>query len=1059
MGRALLPSVVSTLDQQLAPMGKRVCTLCWKVCTSLRAHKCRTTQAPGDRSAAQCQPGTSGSGTPPTGDAVISSPAPPGLGPTLASATPPTGGPRAELDDWSALHEKLKHLRHTFIPAAVQREYRLLIGRLFSNFNRAQGHVRRDLALRTIMAAICVTTRDPFRYEPGRRSPRSRSAAMRRRIRRAADGDIANLVEEADRARQEELQRSPPRKKRVGIHDTHSTSIKKSMRHAKAGEYRRAMRALQETALSSPSDPRVQEGLAKLHPDPCEPVVQSERTALPPSYTATPDMIRDIVSHLSVTSAPGPDGMTAHLLKPVLADADDSDIPDVDALSELTQFVNIMLQGDISPETAKHFCAATLIGIDKPNGGVRPLAIGGLLRRLVAKVAMKCALEEACEYLMPSQIAVGARNGIDAAVHTLRDTVQAHGDSEEYIMVQIDASNAFNTCNRAMMLREVVKHLPGLARWTNASYGIDTPLLLGELIIMSRAGTQQGDPLGMLYFALVLHPLIMKSKALKPQGEAAPLQIWYADDGNIVGKIEDVAAILELLIREGPAHGFTVHPGKTKAWWPTMNAERLRNFPCSLAMSDGQPEEGVVAMGSPLGSDKFCTRVVSEVLENSRDLLDAIATLPNAQIGFHLHRLCATTPRVIHLLRTMPHRLTKGLADQMDSLSRGGFKAINGFEPDDTSWDIATLPIRLGGLGFSLCRHARLPAAAGSLIDSAKLRISMRETATVLPPSTSEAEADRAQEILTEVSTTYDLHPQALVALELQEAGHTQSAIAGLINQKLLTRVIPAVDRADSDSRCLRSLLLGSASPGASAWLTALPTPTSSSIASNPTWRTQLMLRTRHAMMPEGGTCPVCNRREMDSYGYHALACGKEYGTTRRHSAMVNMFRHKVFRLAGLSTSAEVPNLLPGSDDRPADIYHERKDSYGLPTLRTAYDVTVRSAYTQQNLASKVHEGGEAASRGEAEKIKRYDERCKAQTPPITFVPLAFDTTGAAGPETLKTLRSLARQASCHSSLSDADALRIIRAHVSSTLMKYLALQINARSSASQTVGFLPPST
>lgn len=99
-----------------------------------------------------------------------------------------------------------------------------------------------------------------------------------------------------------------------------------------------------------------------------------------------------------------------------------------------------------------------------------------------------------------------------------------------------------------MMVREVAKHLLGLARWTNACYGMATPLRLGDLTIMSRAGTQQGDPLGMLHFALEVQPLILKAHALKPQGEDVPLQIWHADDGNIVGRVDDVSAILCLLI-------------------------------------------------------------------------------------------------------------------------------------------------------------------------------------------------------------------------------------------------------------------------------------------------------------------------------------------------------------------------------------------------------------------------------------------------------------------------------------------------------------------------------
>ena len=158
-----------------------------------------------------------------------------------------------------------------------------------------------------------------------------------------------------------------------------------------------------------------------------------------------------------------------------------------------------------------------------------------------------------------------------------------------------------------------------------------------------------------------------------------------------------------------------------------------------------------------------------------------------------------------------------------------------------------------------------------------------------------------------------------------------------------------------------------------------------------------------------------------------------------------------------METAAEVPNLLPGTDDRPADIYYERRDADGLPTVRIAYDVTIRSAYTRENLDKRVTEGGMAANRAEAAKIAKYAARCAAQHPPITFVPLAFDTTGAAGPETQKTLRHLARKASCHAGISDADALRIIRAHISSALMKYFALQVNVRGSGPRSVDFLPP--
>lgn len=99
-----------------------------------------------------------------------------------------------------------------------------------------------------------------------------------------------------------------------------------------------------------------------------------------------------------------------------------------------------------------------------------------------------------------------------------------------------------------------------------------------------------------------------------------------------------------------------------------------------------------------------------------------------------------------------------------------------------------------------------------------------------------------------------------------------------------------------------------------------------------------------------------------------------------------------------------------------------RREANALPLLRTAYNVTIRSACTKENLALAVHDAGSAAARGETAKTRCLDEGCNAQTPTITFVPLGLDTTGAAGPSTLQTLRILARQGSWHSEFSDADA-------------------------------------
>lgn len=96
---------------------------------------------------------------------------------------------------------------------------------------------------------------------------------------------------------------------------------------------------------------------------------------------------------------------------------------------------------------------------------------------------------------------------------------------------------------------------------------------------------------------------------------------------------------------------------------------------------------------------------------------------------------------------------------------------------------------------------------------------------------------------------------------------------------------------------------------------------------------------------------------------------------------MTNMFSHKIFRMSGVTTTAAVPILFPGSNDRPADIYHEQWDSDGLPTTRTAVDVTIRSAYTQHKPGSRVTAWAMSAASGEAAENERHADSCKAQQP------------------------------------------------------------------------------
>ena len=83
----------------------------------------------------------------------------------------------------------------------------------------------------------------------------------------------------------------------------------------------------------------------------------------------------------------------------------------------------------------------------------------------------------------------------------------------------------------------------------------------------SCQGVQQGDPLGPLLFALIMHPLVLKIHSSCKLN----LQAWYLDDGTIVGDTFMVAKALHIIEEDGPSHGLFLNVDKTELFWPRKN--------------------------------------------------------------------------------------------------------------------------------------------------------------------------------------------------------------------------------------------------------------------------------------------------------------------------------------------------------------------------------------------------------------------------------------------------------------------------------------------------------
>jgi hypothetical protein len=180
----------------------------------------------------------------------------------------------------------------------------------------------------------------------------------------------------------------------------------------------------------------------------------------------------------------------------------------------VTDLLNLLLEGKTPLPVRRALFGAKLLAITKKNGGVRPIAVGYVWRRLAAKVACSYVKEASAALLAPRQLGFGVPGGAEAAVHAARRYLDHIKQGQ--VLVKIDFRNAFNTLRRDSILEAVAKHFPELLPFALST--IDTPsdLLFGDFVLQSEEGAQQGDPLGPLYFCLTFKDVLVSLRSRTP---------------------------------------------------------------------------------------------------------------------------------------------------------------------------------------------------------------------------------------------------------------------------------------------------------------------------------------------------------------------------------------------------------------------------------------------------------------------------------------------------------------------------------------------------------------
>ena len=190
------------------------------------------------------------------------------------------------------------------------------------------------------------------------------------------------------------------------------------------------------------------------------------------------------------TYASGPDKLSPQHIKELISHQ--TGAAGSRLLQALTTMANVILSGDVPSQVCPIFFGAYLIALRKPDGGVRPIAIGDTLRRMVAKAVSRLMFDTFGNKLRPVQLGCGTKAGCEAAVHAARTYLTNASESKPRILLKMDFRNAFNTLRRDKLLTVIREQFPHLHKFIWQAYSAPSTLFFGRYTRLSHWSATRG---------------------------------------------------------------------------------------------------------------------------------------------------------------------------------------------------------------------------------------------------------------------------------------------------------------------------------------------------------------------------------------------------------------------------------------------------------------------------------------------------------------------------------------------------------------------------------------
>jgi hypothetical protein len=399
------------------------------------------------------------------------------------------------------------------------------------------------------------------------------------------------------------------------------------------------------------------------------------------------------------------------------------------------------------------WCTSRLIALSKPDGGIRPIAVGELIYRLCTKAILRHSLKP--DFLLPYQFGVGTKGGVEPLIHAVGRALD-HDTGKVYThLTSLDFSNAFNTLERRDIASAARTHAPPLYRLAKWAYNNPSDLVMvghdhSTATLSSSQGVRQGDPLGPFLFSLGIRPLLQDlATSLGPDCTV----LAYLDDIYILSNSDDTLSDTHNFFSERDT---TLQLNMAKSSITDLNTIR---------------DHGLKVLGTTVGPHSARLAFLKSKIDHLRPKLNNLINLP------HQHALLtlrlAVQQDLRHLQRTLKSDDLSDQWDELDNLLWDTVRQLRGStgpldQPTDNT--LLALPIRLGGVGI-LSHKTCAPHAYAASLEQSNMLLDPLFGTDVRDHQPPKSQHDRCQEVFTTTLATLLPSLQSTQQQAVLEAG------------------------------------------------------------------------------------------------------------------------------------------------------------------------------------------------------------------------------------------------------------------------------------------------